>query len=201
MSDRPVCFIQTTGKSIIVQDRQLLIRYDHVSDFESIETLVAEDNEIQSVKVLCYDVEECWEQFKSQYKLIEAAGGIVLNHQGDILMIHRLGKWDLPKGKVDEGETIEQAATREVSEECGIEQPAIVSFFQTTYHTYFLKNRWVLKPSHWFIMDAVKDEALIPQLEENITQVKWVNRSDIAAYLPESYASIQEVLTNYLSQN
>ena len=129
MSDRPVSFIQTTGNSIIVEDHQLLIRFDHVGDIDSIQSLIDKDHDIQSVKMLCTDVETSWKLFQSQFKVVEAAGGIVLNAKDEVLMIHRLGQWDLPKGKVDMGETIEQAATREVSEECGIEEPTIVSFF------------------------------------------------------------------------
>jgi 8-oxo-dGTP pyrophosphatase MutT (NUDIX family) len=201
MSDRPVSFIQTTGNSIIVEDHQLLIRFDHVGDIESIQSLIDKDHDIQSVKMLCTDVETSWKLFQSQFKVVEAAGGIVLNAKDEVLMIHRLGQWDLPKGKVDMGETIEQAATREVSEECGIEEPTIVSFFLTSYHTYFFKERWVLKPSHWYVMRVNKEEVLVPQTEENIDIVKWVPQSEIADYLPQAYASIRDVLTAFLDKN
>jgi ADP-ribose pyrophosphatase YjhB (NUDIX family) len=201
MSDRPVSFIQTTGNSIIVEDHQLLIRFDHVGDIDSIQSLIDKDHDIQSVKMLCTDVETSWKLFQSQFKVVEAAGGIVLNAKDEVLMIHRLGQWDLPKGKVDMGETIEQAATREVSEECGIEEPTIVSFFLTSYHTYFFKERWVLKPSHWYVMRVNKEEVLVPQTEENIDIVKWVPQSEIADSLPQAYASIRDVLTAFLDKN
>lgn len=178
-----------------------MIRFDHLNDIESLRSLMDKSDDIQSIKLLCSDINSAWEQFKSQHKIIEAAGGIVLNSHNEVLMIHRLGQWDLPKGKVDEGETIEQAATREVSEECGIEEPDIISFFSTSYHTYFLKGKWVLKPSHWYVMQTRKDEPLVPQAEENIDIVKWVPQSEIAMYLPDAYASIRDVLTAFLNRN
>ena len=55
-----------------------------------------------------------------KFEIVKAAGGLVLNENKELLFIFRRGKWDLPKGKLDEGETIEQCAIREVAEETGV---------------------------------------------------------------------------------
>lgn len=146
------------------------------------------------------DVESMWKEFLQHFKLIDAAGGVVKNKENKLLFIFRLGKWDLPKGKVDKGETIEQAAVREVEEECGISKLKIVEKLLTTYHTYTLKGKNIVKASHWYSMTTGDNTTLKPQTEENITDARWVSASEISALLKDAYPSIAEVINKYMNK-
>jgi mutator protein MutT len=132
-------------------------------------------------------------------KKIVAAGGLVVNEKNEILFIFRRQHWDLPKGKLDEGETIEACAVREVQEETGLKKVEIVSFLCKTYHEYFDKwiNEDVIKESWWYLMKSASSEVLIPQTEEDIEKIIWVNESVVGFYLNSSYPSIKEVLSSY----
>ena len=113
------------------------------------------------------------------------------------LFIFRLGKWDLPKGKVEDGETLEQTAIREVEEECGIGKLKIKDKLITTYHTYHLKGKEILKASHWYAMTTDDTSKLKVQTEENITDARWVSREEIPTILKDAYPSIAEVFAAY----
>ena len=128
-------------------------------------------------------------------KKIIAAGGLILNEDNDVLMIFRRGFWDLPKGKLDEGETVEECAIREIREETGLKKIELVKFITITQHEYFdiHSNADVLKETHWFEMKSNSYEPLIPQTEEDIVAIEWVNESKLKDYLQKSYANIQQL--------
>ncbi|HUS03609.1 MAG TPA: NUDIX hydrolase [Chitinophagaceae bacterium] len=132
--------------------------------------------------------------FFKHFTVIIAAGGVVFNTNEDILMIYRRGKWDLPKGKLDEGETLEQCAVREVEEETGLTRIEFGDKIITTYHTYTQFGKHILKESHWYKMKCNTEQKLIPQTEEDITDIKWVKRSDLKKYTSKTYQTIVEVL-------
>lgn len=129
-------------------------------------------------------------------KKIIAGGGLVLNEAGDLLMIFRRGKWDLPKGKLDEGETIEECALREVSEETGIKNIVMGELIDLTFHEYFDKYLMeeVIKETHWFAMKAKGKQDLIPQTEEDITDIKWINSAELPGCLENSFPTIIEIV-------
>lgn len=129
-------------------------------------------------------------EFAQHYKSIHAAGGIVQNEYQEILMIFRLGRWDFPKGKVEQGESIAEAAMREVKEETGLCDITIGEALPSTYHTYELFGESILKETHWFRMNATR-QSLVPQTEEDIQQATWVPFDEIAAKLDSSYASLK----------
>ncbi len=129
------------------------------------------------------------------FKFIEAAGGLVINEFGQILLIERNGVWDLPKGKVELGEQTNQAALREVEEECGVKNLSIENKITDTYHTYDLENETVIKKTHWYLMRYSGNDKLTPQREEGITQVLWVNLDDIRIYLQSTFPSIVDVFS------
>ncbi len=132
--------------------------------------------------------------FMGLYKTIEAAGGLVTNEAGACLFIFRLGFWDLPKGKIDPGETIEAAAVREVEEETGIEGIVLGEKLLDTYHTYRTKKgKRVLKKTYWYAMQA-KTQALTPQTEEDIELAVWMKKSTFFAEDRIVYQNILEVL-------
>lgn len=131
-----------------------------------------------------------------QLRIIQAGGGLVLNEQNELLFIFRRGSWDLPKGKVDIGETIEACALREVEEETGVGNLTLVDFVGITQHQYFdpYLQEEVIKESHWYIMTVKGVPALIPQTEEDITDIKWVPLAEVNALIINAYASIKEII-------
>ena len=132
--------------------------------------------------------------------IVEAAGGLVVNSEGKILFIYRRGFWDLPKGKIEKGEKKKVAAVREVEEECGINRPEIVEKITTTYHTYELKGRNILKPTYWYLMKYPGNEELVAQTEEDIAEAKWVAVDEIKEQLSNTYEAIKEVVEIYLQK-
>ena len=153
------------------------------------------DNKIMHVVFLTPTPKEDFEKFTTNFDLIVAAGGKVTNNEGKTLFIFRLGKWDLPKGKLEKKESVEQAAIREVEEECGISQLTILNHIKDTYHIYELNDKLVLKQSIWYEMKTTDTAKLVPQTEENITDARWMTTKEIEnIVLKNTYPSIKEVL-------
>jgi 8-oxo-dGTP pyrophosphatase MutT (NUDIX family) len=135
------------------------------------------------------------------FKRIIAAGGIVRNENNEILFMYRKQKWDLPKGKIEKGETIIQGAKREVEEETGITVNEVYQKpFITTYHAYIENDKYVLKENIWFLMQSHSKYVLTPQIEEEIADLQWVNVINMNKYLQNSYPSIQKILNQYLAK-
>lgn len=149
----------------------------------------------REVHLLVRNLNETWSLFKSKFKIIEAAGGAVINPNGQILMIYRLGKWDLPKGKIEFGEPKEMAAVREVEEETGVSKPEIVGVLPTTYHVYEMEGKRILKRTYWYTMAIAHDfDFLVPQLEESILDAVWCSRAEVEENLKNTYGNIAIVL-------
>ena len=140
-------------------------------------------------------------RFFEKFEIIKAGGGLIRNGANDILMIFRRGRWDLPKGKLDEGETIDQCAIREVQEETGLLEVSILDKLTITYHTYRERNQFILKESHWFIMNYHGFETAIPQIEEQITEIRWVAITDMKRYFENTYPIIQEIIERFALKN
>ncbi len=136
-------------------------------------------------------LDEAWQIFKTHFDVIEAAGGIVENDENKYLFIFRNGKWDLPKGKMEPGENPSETAIREVKEECGIQNINIDHFLLDTYHLFNDNNKKRLKITHWFKMNELEKSNLVPQTEEGIERVEWIdiNNNDFA--LENSYENIK----------
>ena len=143
---------------------------------------------------LHHDLEELKKAFFKKFKLIQAAGGLVQNERGEILMILRRGKWDLPKGKLDKGESLEECAVREVEEETGLQDIELVAPLLVTYHTYHEGTKFILKESHWYSMRVSGEQKLIPQTEEDILETRWVRPEDAKGLGKETFPSIADVL-------
>lgn len=140
-----------------------------------------------------FDSDEAFEDFCSRFNEVNAAGGVVSNGNGKYLMIHRNGKWDLPKGHQEPGEDIRTCAIREVTEETGITPEAVGDLLCITHHSYFRNGMWNLKHSWWFGMEADSSATVLPQEEEGITEVRWMDSSEVKNALDNSYSSIKEV--------
>ena len=134
------------------------------------------------------------EEIKKLYEVVQAGGGLVSTPEGDVLLIHRKGKWDLPKGKLEEGEDLQTCAVREVEEETGLTHIQLREKLGVTYHTYREKGVAILKESHWFMMEVRQRQALTPQTEEDIEQCLWVPAEEIETYYEGAHASIRDVL-------
>ncbi|WP_262148768.1 NUDIX hydrolase [Chryseobacterium foetidum] len=145
------------------------------------------------------NLETIWEEFNRLFRKIEAAGGIVNNPSGEILFIKRLGKWDLPKGKMEKGESREESAIREIEEETGLRNVILKDFINTTYHIYVERNGdKVLKYTHWFEMFFDGEDTSKPQIEEGITEVAWKNDSLITAEVfPNTFKNIKLILSDF----
>jgi 8-oxo-dGTP pyrophosphatase MutT (NUDIX family) len=143
------------------------------------------------------NIDEAFKIWASQFQWIEAAGGLVINESGAFLGIFRLGKWDLPKGKAESDESIEETALREVEEECGITGLKIQKKLCETYHCYPYKNGFALKVSFWYLMNWSGAGDLLAQADEGIEEVRWFGKNALNEFKSNTYASIAEVLENY----
>lgn len=147
-----------------------------------------------AVIIYAPDLESLWSDFKSLYRMIKAAGGLVYNQDGEVLAIYRMGYWDLPKGKIEKGEKKKRAAVREVMEETGINKVQLEHKLLTTYHTYRdpRKDRRVLKKTFWYRMSTAH-QTLTPQAEEGIEKAIWIHPVNLKEERP-IYLNILEVL-------
>ncbi|HVB04237.1 MAG TPA: NUDIX hydrolase [Chitinophagaceae bacterium] len=134
-----------------------------------------------------------WDTLLSIYKVLPAAGGLVKNQEGRILLLFRRGKWDLPKGKLDPGETLEQCALREVQEETGLSHLQLGQQIGETWHSYRMGSTPVLKHTNWYRMLFTGSELTIPQLEEDILDIQWVLPIHLPKYLKHTYPNIRDV--------
>ncbi len=140
------------------------------------------------------DIETLKQAFFKKFTLVTAAGGLVQNEKKEYLLIYRKGKWDLPKGKLDKGEKLEDCAVREVEEETGLKEVKLIKPLCVTYHTYHEGARFILKDSHWYTMKVKGPQQLVPQIAEEIHEIRWVKKTELAEYVKDSYPSVADVL-------
>ena len=152
----------------------------------------------EHLEVYSEDLEDLWNTWQSLFRVIEAAGGVVRNSNDEVLMIYRLEKWDLPKGKLEKNEAVEEAAVREVMEECGVPEPRLVRRLKDTYHTYRIKEEPVLKRTYWYEMSFEYVPKPTPQLEEDITRVMWCDHTTMSDNLKNTYGNIKDILEEFL---
>ena len=145
---------------------------------------------------VCPDLDAAWRALREHTKDVPAAGGLLTNDRDELLCIHRLGHWDLPKGKLEPGEVLEVAAAREVEEECGVPRPVVLSPFATTYHVYG-PGEGLMKVTSWFRMalpEGCGQVDLVPQTEEGITEVRWASREEVARLEPLAFGNIARLM-------
>ena len=122
----------------------------------------------------------------------------VKNKSEEILVIFRRGKWDLPKGKAEKGESPEETALREVQEECGLHGIVIKGFLHSTYHVYTLNDKFILKKTDWFAMEYSGEKKPVPSTAEDITDVQWVKLAEMDKIFANTYPSVREIITGSL---
>ena len=191
-----IIFLSDDIKHYFDSDNSLLFPYEDYNNLENIFKIIENNNLQYNIYLFNDNLENIWTNFLSYFKIIEAAGGLVKNNNGRVLIIERFNKWDLPKGKINKNESIKDAAKREVSEECGINNLEITKELQSTYHTYRLKEQKILKKTYWFEMKYSGNKNLTPQKKESITKAKWFNVSELDEVINNTYLSIIDVLNH-----
>ncbi|ROI00308.1 NUDIX hydrolase [Chryseobacterium daecheongense] len=178
------------------------LRYENVTSLEIALDLL-ENTSVKELNVFGENLDEIWAEFQKLFRIIEAAGGIVSNPEQDILFIRRLGKWDLPKGKMEKGESREESAVREIEEETGLKDVELKKFINTTYHIYVERNgEKILKCTHWFDMNFKGEDTSKPQIEEGITEVAWKNVSQIESEVfPNTFRNIELIIKEFWSSS
>lgn len=181
---------QAIKKSYLLNDNKL--NFNKIID----EFLFDPSND--NIKIVSSDLNSLLELFKSKFYYIEAAGGFI-EKDNEFLFIHRQGIWDLPKGKLEKGETIKNAAIRECEEECGIKQLTITKQLSSSFHLYKYKKGFALKQSYWFYMKSDYSKKLTPQIEEDIDEVKWFSKHEIETIIiNHTYYTIRDVINEAL---
>ena len=150
---------------------------------------------VLSVFISVLDYKGIKEYLRSKFKIVKAAGGLI-RKKDKFLMIYRMKKWDLPKGKKEKGERYRQTAVREVEEECNI-TVKIGKKLCTTWHTYTMNKRAMLKKTRWYVMDSVDDTKMKPAQVEDIEDVRWMSPKEVYHALEHSYKSIAYVFEQY----
>ena len=193
VNDKPIIITSSSKK----ENNFDLYSFKSISFFEVLNKL--KNTNINGIVLYSTDLKEDWFNFLSNLNIIPAAGGLVLNNKKEILFIYRNNVWDLPKGWIEKGESIEDAAIREVEEECGIRNLKLIKPLLTTHHIYH-QNGINLKETHWFLMHTDDEGNLTPQIEEGITQVVFKNDLETKKALKNTYQNIKLVYDTYKQQ-
>lgn len=156
--------------------------------------LMEHNHLFDSLTIYGRDLREVRRRFAAMFRVIEAAGGLVVDARGKVLMIFRRGCWDLPKGKLDPGEKPSRAALREVEEETGVKSLKLGTKLLQTYHVYTDRPAGhVLKKTHWYRMRCPGKSRLVPETAEGITKARWVGRKKLPGRLARTYPNILDV--------
>ncbi|MDG4652941.1 NUDIX hydrolase [Chryseobacterium arthrosphaerae] len=194
---------------VFVNEKKLLIsrqpeELEKKLGYESFTTLeialdLLENTSVNELNVYGDNIDEIWKEFQKLFRIIEAAGGLVNNSDGETLFIKRLGRWDLPKGKMEKGESREESAVREIEEETGLKNVELIAFINTTYHIYIERNgEKILKCTHWFEMNFNGEDTSTPQIEEGITEVAWKNTAQIESEVfPSTFQNIKLIVKEF----
>ena len=159
-----------------------------------------QNGEFDAIFLYHPDIKGLWKNFKNYFKIEKAAGGFIKNEKDETLFIFRLNRWDLPKGKIEKGESKKQAAIREVKEECGLKDVIIEKKLPTTYHIFLRNGRETLKITQWYLMKTDFKGTLVPQIEEDIIAVVFKNEVDTEKALRNTYGNIK-LLFHHLKNN
>jgi len=174
---------------------QSIMEFQGLTELGELLDKFANNDELQELHIFHKDMAKLTAAFTSCFKCIKAGGGVVLNEKGEFLVIERNGVWDLPKGKMEKGEDFETTALREVEEETGLTGLEVSGLLLSTFHTYPLKGKMILKETRWFEMLQKGGGKPVLQAEEGITAYRWVEPGNTAFIRKNTYASILDVLS------
>lgn len=193
--EKPVIICDQVTENIRSQisSEQLILMQE--PDTKNMDALLhtLEDNAIHGYVWQSSHPESILSELMRHYEHWQAAGGLIVNERGEVLLMFRRGKWDLPKGKMDANETPEMTAIREVKEETGLHHIHIESKLTDTWHAYRLFEKDIMKQTHWYKMQFSGTELTIPQIEEDILDIQWIKPENIEKYLRYSYPNLKSV--------
>jgi ADP-ribose pyrophosphatase YjhB (NUDIX family) len=193
INDKPICLVDATD-NVKLADGDLLLGFTTIHDMQLTLDIFEKETNVKCLYIIHNNVKELFTEFTNGFQKIEAAGGVVYNTKNEVLFIKRFDKWDLPKGKVEQNETIEKAAIREVEEECAVTGLVISVPLSDTFHIYQNNDKRILKITHWFKMNTTASDILKPQTSEGITEAKWFSINNMDAVLNNTYANIKNLL-------
>ncbi len=197
INQRPLYFVEKTHSLANIADeaRHLKAIYQgNKAVLKHYAQILDEPNCAYAAISIIGEPDKIMADFETLYRLQPAAGGVIRNLEGNVLLIFRRGSWDLPKGKIDEGELSEAAALREVSEEVGLHNCEVVRPLTISYHTFVdRKGRNILKPTYWYLMET-PDDVVTLQTEEDIEASVWTNPSEFMQTEEPVYPNIRRVL-------
>jgi 8-oxo-dGTP pyrophosphatase MutT (NUDIX family) len=180
------------------QNSQSVILCKNKKSFDIAYQEFEKDIQISNLKILSPNPQKLFKHFKKKFKIIRAAGGLVENTKGEILIMKRNGVWDLPKGKLEKNEKKKMGALREVHEECGISNLSIESKIGKSYHTYWIEKTHILKVTYWYKMLYVGQEIPVPQTAEGISEIKWINKEESINMIDLVYPNLRSILETQL---
>jgi 8-oxo-dGTP pyrophosphatase MutT (NUDIX family) len=200
VNQRTIYLAGNIGQNSIYADEQTLMCNNREQLENAVSKFLSESAPPSIYLINSGTPEELFGLFSSVFLFIDAAGGLVKDPSGRLLFIHRLGSWDLPKGKIEKGEDAFIAAIREVTEETGLKSLKIIKALPCTYHIFERKGKLRLKRTFWFEMESSNDGPLYPQLDEDITEARWYEQNELAEPLSNTYPAIRELVEGYLSE-
>ena len=178
-----------------MQNYSLFHKYNEKEELYNQISQFAVNKEILSLNIFSPDIDNLWKHFLEWFTVAEAAGGLVKHTtSGKYLFIQRYQKWDLPKGHLEQNESPEACALREVNEECNITGHRIIKPLTASYHTYLFDNKPYLKKTHWFAMEYNGEMICDPQQEEGITAAQWLLPNEIAKIKSNTWQSLLDLL-------
>ncbi|HNW50907.1 MAG TPA: NUDIX domain-containing protein [Prolixibacteraceae bacterium] len=198
-NDRVVLIGSTFKKSLI--QGTLFIDVSESDEVQNAWLAFRDNTEVKCLIICSDDQEKAKNLFFGLFTIIDAAGGLVRNSENQLLCIYRWGKWDLPKGKAEKGEKIEDTALREVEEECGIHQLVSTGLNSITYHIYEHPRKpgvWVLKPTFWFNMFYSGSEILVPQVKEDIVDARWFSKKELDCVMENTWDSLTPLFQSWI---
>ena len=196
VNEKPIYLTNTLSEEQIILSKQANVVFinNEKVDGKNLLQKLNEENTIAAI-VLGNNFTAVKKDFFAEFEIIEASGGIVQNENKELLFIYRRGKWDLPKGKLEVGESIETCAEREIEEETGVKELSLKRKIGETYHIYTLDGKNILKVSHWFYFTCASTQNIIAQTEEDIAEVKWIPTQRIKEPMANTFKNIKEIMT------
>ena len=192
-NDRTVILTDDFIKNFQSRDG-LFYKYRNEEELDELIDFYRNLKKIDTLFIFHHDIEELRHVFRSCFHCIDAAGGLIRNGHGQLLIMRRRGKWDLPKGKLDRDENPRQAALREAKEECGLKDLRIRDQLLSTYHAYTLGEKHILKKTYWYDMVYAGTGEPVPETREDITEIRWFSQHELAEVCSDTYPSVLDVL-------
>jgi 8-oxo-dGTP pyrophosphatase MutT (NUDIX family) len=187
-------FILISQEPDRLQKYGLFHKFHDTNELHKLISAFQEDKKISSVNIYGPDIKHIWRLFRIYFTEVPAAGGLVKHNSGRFLFIVRRGKWDLPKGHIDRGESPEDCALREVNEECALTGHKIIKPLEPSFHTYSWEGISYLKQTHWFLMSYDGDMIREPQAEEGISKVEWLFPDEISTIKEGAWLSLSDLI-------